>query len=115
MLLTFLNNIDYIYLQWPLKTMSGIAKRQYAGALHFLRDAQCFGAIEFFTVMVFFNKGDAFKGFTDILAPGTQATILDIGLLDIYNKEVYENITYIESLRIKRNLLIKQCIQKYCI
>ena len=71
--------------------MSGIVKRQYVWALHSLHDAQCNGAIEFFTVMVFFSKGNAFEGLIDILVPGTRTTILDTGLLDIDNKEV-ENI-----------------------
>ena len=39
--------------------------------------------------------------------------ILDTGLLDIDNEEV-KTIPDVEFLRIKKNLLIKQCIQKYC-
>ena len=39
--------------------------------------------------------------------------ILDIGLLDIDNEDV-KTIPDVEFLRTKKNLLIKQCIQKYC-
>ena len=60
-----------------------------------------------------FSKGDAFEELAKAPTLGTQATILDIGLLDTDNQDV-KTILDIEFLRIKKNLLIKQCIQKYC-
>ena len=39
--------------------------------------------------------------------------ILDTRLLDIDNEEV-KTLSHIEFLRIKKNVLVKQCIQKYC-
>ena len=63
---------------------------------------------------MFFSKGDAFEGLADHLASSLQAATLDAGLLDIDAKTI-QAISYIEFLRIKNNLLIKQCVQKYCI
>lgn len=113
-LLAFLNNTDYVHLQGALQNMHGIVKKQFIGALHFFNNAPCIGAIEFFTVMVFLSKGDVFEGLTESIAPGTQATILDTGLLniDIHSVETVSDIKY---LIIKKKLLIKQSIQKYCI
>ena len=64
--------------------------------------------------MVFFSKGDAFEGLNDHLALVSQAITLDSGLLDI-DAEAVQAISNIEFLRIKKNLLIKQCAQKYYI
>ena len=62
---------------------------------------------------MFFSKGDAFEGLNDHPASVSQAITLDSGLLDI-DVEAIQAILDIEFLRIKKNLLIKQCIQKYC-
>ena len=63
---------------------------------------------------MFLSKGDAFEGLNDHLASISQAITLDNGLLDI-DAEAIQAISDIEFLRIKKNLLIKQCAQKNCI
>ena len=87
-LLTFLKITDFIHLQNALQELSGIAKKQYNGALHFQHDKQCICVIDFFTSLVFLSKGDAFEGLAKAPAPGTQATILNTGLFDIDNEDV---------------------------
>ena len=113
-LLTFLNIKDFTELQNALKDMGELKKEQFIGTLHFCHDTRCIGAIELFTSLLFFSNKDAFEGLADVLAPGAQATVLDVGHLDIDNEEV-KTLSDIEFLRIKKNLLVKQCIQKYCI
>ena len=112
-LLTFLNIKDFTELQNALKDMGELTKEQFIGTLHFRHDTGCIGAIELFTSLLFFSNKDAFEGLADVLAPGAQATVLDVGHLDIDNEEV-KTLSDIEFLRIKKNLLVKQCIQKYC-
>ena len=63
--------------------------------------------------MVFFSKGNAFEGRNDHPTSASQAITLDSGLLDM-NAKVVQVVSDIEFLRIKKNLLIKQRIQKYC-
>ena len=63
---------------------------------------------------MFFSKGDAFIGLPGYLASGLQATLLDTRIFVIY-VETIQVISDIEFLRVKKNLLIKQCVQKYCI
>ena len=113
-LLTFLDITGLNHLQNALRSLSGITKEQYNGALHFQKNIGCNGAIQFFTSLVFFSKEDSFKGLLDYFAPGTQATTLDAGLLDIDHEDV-KSIPDSEFLRVKKKLLIKQCIQKYCV
>ena len=55
----FLGNTDHIQLQCALESMQEVVKNHFVGALHFKKDLEFVGAIEFFTTLVLFEKEHA--------------------------------------------------------
>ncbi|MCO5572732.1 hypothetical protein L7F22_026491 [Adiantum nelumboides] len=104
-LLAFLNMTDFVQLQNALNNMKDIMRQQ---SVH-ERDAFYAGSIQFFSVVVLFEKSDASSGLPTTLALGESATILDAGLLDI-NFQTADK----DFLRLKKKILVKQFIKKYC-
>ncbi|MCO5550141.1 hypothetical protein L7F22_003622 [Adiantum nelumboides] len=85
--------------------------KMFFGAIHFMRDAPCCGAIELFSVLIYLSKGERFDGYGSFSS--LEGPILDEYLLDIEYKIVrpMDPRAYLQE---KKTMLINKCINLYC-
>ena len=93
--------------------MQEVVKNHFVEALHFKKDPEFVGAIEFFTTLVLFEKEHAIEGLKEPLSQGSEAIVLDTGMLGLDFASVIK-MSEIEFLTLKKKILVNQCIQKYC-
>ncbi|MCO5592557.1 hypothetical protein L7F22_046560 [Adiantum nelumboides] len=82
------------------------------GAIHFMRDAPCCGAIQLFSVLIYFSKGERFDGYGSF-SSSSEGPILDESLLDIEYK-IGRPMDPRDYLQEKKTMLINKCINLYC-
>ena len=104
---------DFIQLQNSFKGMFPDVKRHFFAALHYQCEVPYTGAIQYFTVLAFLSASQVFEGYSDSLAVGEQSMVLDARILDFEDADL-QGLTDAVYLRVKKKLLIRQCIQKYC-
>lgn len=108
--LAFLKVADVVRLQDALQSLSCWHK-MFMGAIHFVGDAPCAGAIQLFSVIVYLSKGDTFNGYSDFTSSG--GPILDGAILDD-KYEVVKDQDPKDYLCTKKAILTKMCINLYC-
>ncbi|MCO5592415.1 hypothetical protein L7F22_046418 [Adiantum nelumboides] len=109
-LLAFVRISDLMRLKDALQSVSGWHK-MFFGAIHFMRDAPCPGAIQLFSVLIYLSKGERFDGYGSISS--SEGPILDESLLDIEYK-IVRPMDPRAYLREKKTMLINKCINLYC-
>ncbi|MCO5585723.1 hypothetical protein L7F22_039659 [Adiantum nelumboides] len=109
-LLAFVRIFDLMRLKDALRSVSG-SHKMFFGAIHFMRDAPCRGAIPLFSVLIYLSKGERFDGYGSFSS--AEGPILDESRLDI-EYEIVRPMDPRAYLREKKTMLINRCINLYC-
>ena len=70
--------------------------------INFAMDASCIGAIEIFTVLIFFSSGELFNGYCELIAKSIEGPVLDVALL---NNQLITNYGTWKILYLKKALV----------
>ncbi|MCO5561005.1 hypothetical protein L7F22_014626 [Adiantum nelumboides] len=102
-------------LPWhiPVDALRSVSSwhKMFFGAIHFMRDAPCRGAIQLFSVLIYLSKGEIFDGYGSFIS--SKGPILDESLLDI-EYQIVRPMDPKAYLQVKKTMLINKCINLYC-
>ena len=86
--------------------MQEVVKNHFVGTLHFKKDLEFVGTIDYFTTLVLFEKEHVVEGLEEPLSQGSQAIVLDTGMLGLDFASVRKT-SQIDFLTLKKKLLVK--------